>query len=176
MTGLPEAVNLEKAIIRCLRNRHNFLEAPEVAPLKWGPTVAETTRRPPIPLLPVFLSNRSPVFFIEFISMTLVNKSIQVSSVQVNKTSSAHCIVRSLPQIRSLSVPIYPPFVHFHLPHPPSLSLYRCPGLCVIYILLCLIPSPFFISSPTPSPVIAVNLSYVSMLLFLFCLLNYFVD
>ena len=52
---------------------------------------------------------------IEFIGVTLVNKTIQVSSVQLNKLSSAHCTMGSLPKVNSLSISIYP------LPPPPAI-------------------------------------------------------
>ena len=55
------------------------------------------------------------LFGIECVGVTLVNKIIQVSSVQLNK-SSAYCIVRSAPKVQLLSIPIYPPFSLFLLP------------------------------------------------------------
>ena len=42
--------------------------------------------------------------------VTLVNKIIQVSGVQFDNTSSAHCVVCSPPQVKSPSVTIYPIF------------------------------------------------------------------
>ena len=46
---------------------------------------------------------------IEYIWVALVHKTIQVSSVHLNKTSSAHCIVHPSPRVKSLSAPICPP-------------------------------------------------------------------
>ena len=43
---------------------------------------------------------------IEFIGVTLVWEIIQVSSVQLNKTSSAHCSMLQLPQAKTLFIPI----------------------------------------------------------------------
>ena len=42
------------------------------------------------------------LFLIEFIGLTLVHKTIQVSSLKFNKTASAHCIVCPLPKAKSL--------------------------------------------------------------------------
>lgn len=58
-------------------------------------------------------------FLIEFIGVKLVNKSIQVLRVQLNKTSSTNYIVCSLPQAKPLSISISPIFAY--LP-PPMLS------------------------------------------------------
>ena len=49
------------------------------------------------------------LFFIELIGVTLVLKTIQVSSVQLNKTSSAHCIVHPSPQKSLFLSPFSPP-------------------------------------------------------------------
>ena len=48
----------------------------------------------------------------------MVNITVHVTSVQFNKTPSAHCILHSWAKAKSLSVPIYLPFVHS--PHLPS--------------------------------------------------------
>lgn len=84
------------------------------------------------------------VFLSEFIGMTFVCKTIQVSSVQVNKISSSHCIVHQLPQDKSLS----PTSTNSHLPFP---SAYQYTVFCVcilcIYVFW-LITSPSFIQFP----------------------------
>ena len=58
---------------------------------------------------------------IEFIGVTLFHKTIQVSNVQLNKISSAHCTVCPLPKAKSLSIHTYPPFIYLHLSQPRSL-------------------------------------------------------
>lgn len=65
----------------------------------------------------------------------LVNKTMQVSSVQLHITSSAYCIMNSTPKIKPLSFPIYPFFAYLPPPSPSPcpqvwLSQYYC--LCVI--------------------------------------------
>ena len=57
---------------------------------------------------------------IELIGMTLVNKTMQVSSIQLKRTSSAHRIVRLPPKVKSLFSLVCPLFAHLYLP-PPSL-------------------------------------------------------
>lgn len=83
--------------------------------------------------------------------MTLVNKTIQVSTAQLNKTS-AYCIVCPSPKVKSHSVPIYLPFTLFHLPSPPFLwqSLYCCLCLCVVHFKFNFIKIENH--PPTPSP------------------------
>lgn len=56
------------------------------------------------------------VFLNWIFGVTLIHNTVQVSRVQLNKASSAHCIVCPLPQTKSLSVPICPFFAHLHLP------------------------------------------------------------
>ena len=41
--------------------------------------------------------------YIELIGMTLVNKTTHVLIAQLRNTSSSHCIVHSLPKVKSLS-------------------------------------------------------------------------
>ena len=52
-----------------------------------------------------FLKN----YLIQFIGVTLICKTIQVPSPQLNKTSSAHCIVRPSLQAKFLSIPLFHP-------------------------------------------------------------------
>ena len=64
--------------------------------------------------------------------------------------SSACGIVHSSPQVKSLLVTLYPPFIHSLLsplptPFPTEQSPYCC--LC-LFFFFCLIPSPFFPSPP----------------------------
>ena len=44
---------------------------------------------------------RDTEFFTEFIGVTLIHKTIQVSSVPANKTSSTYCIPCSLPRVKT---------------------------------------------------------------------------
>ena len=69
------------------------------------------------------------LFIIEFIGVTLVHRTIQVSCIQLNKTSSVHCIVHIEPQVKSLSGPI-PPFCP-HPSTPTSLSFWLSPHCCL---------------------------------------------
>ena len=62
-------------------------------------------------------------FFIEFIRVALVNTITQVPGAQFHNTSSVHCIVCSLPQVKSLSVTIYPSNNLFHLLSPSKKNL-----------------------------------------------------
>lgn len=133
-------------------------------------------------------------FQTEFPGVTLVNKTIWVSDVQLNKTSSTY-IMHSPSIAESLSVPIYPSFTHHHLPQTPFPSGYHhnvicvcvshihinvcvCVYLSIIYLsILSIYLNPFTFSPPDPThyPLTAVSLFCVSMLLFLRCLFNYFV-
>ena len=68
---------------------------------------------------------------IEFIVVTLVHRTIQVSRVQLNKASSSHCITCPPPQAKSLSVPIsfpLPTSTQIPLPFP---SCYHHTVVCV---------------------------------------------
>ena len=72
------------------------------------------------------------LFFIELIGVILVYKTTQTSSAQLNKTSSAHCIVHASSKAKSLSISIYP-----LCPPPPTptpLSLWLSP----LYLSVCL--------------------------------------
>ena len=51
--------------------------------------------------------------------MILIHKTVQVSSIQLNKTPSACCTVCPSPQAKSLSVPTFVPFTHLHPLHSP---------------------------------------------------------
>lgn len=64
------------------------------------------------------------VFFhlIKCIGVTLVYKTIEVSSVQLSKTSSAHCIVRLSPKF-SLSLSISSPLPTSSSPNPVPLAV-----------------------------------------------------
>lgn len=50
----------------------------------------------------------SPFLILNFLGVTLICRTTQVASVQLNKASSAHCIVHPSPQAQSLSVPLFP--------------------------------------------------------------------
>ena len=64
----------------------------------------------------LFIRIIPPSFLIEFTGVTLANKTIQVSSVQLHKTLSARYIMRSPPEVKSLFIPVSPQFAHFPLP------------------------------------------------------------
>ena len=74
------------------------------------------------------------------LGVTLVCKTIQVSSVQLTNTSSAHFMVRSFPKATSLSIPIYPLLFTSTCTHLPFPSGYHhrhcCRCLCHIYIAI----------------------------------------
>ena len=119
------------------------------------------------------------LFFIEFIGVTLVNKTIQDSNVQVNKTSSAYSIVYLSPKEKSPSITIYLLFALFHIPPPPfplAITRLLSVSMCYMYIYIVFLnPLTFFYLAPQlfSSPT-AVSLFSISMILLLFCLLNYF--
>ena len=69
--------------------------------------------------------------------MTLVHKITWILSVQLNKTSPAHCIVHPSPQAKSLSVPVFPHFAHLHLPLTPFPSGYPHILICVYVLYVC---------------------------------------
>ena len=143
--------------------------------------------------------------FIKFIEVTLVHKIIQVSSVQVNKTSSAHCIMCYHLNSFRLS-----PLSHL-CPSPPNPSVpfpsgFHHTAICVyMYVCVCMYAHtcmysmyvymacvyrhichvcvwflfcsvPSLIQPPKlPSPLTAVSLFYVSMPQFLFCASAYLI-
>ena len=108
-------------------------------------------------------------FLIEFIGVTLVHKTIQVSSVQLNKAKSSHGILCPSPQAKSLSIHIFSLFALLHLLPPPS-GCHHSPHccLCVCIYVFWLIPSFFYPAPHSPTALTAVSPFYVSMLL---CLL-----
>ena len=115
---------------------------------------------------------------IEFIGLTLVHKTIQVSSVQLNKTSSVHCIVCPSPHAKSLSVlfcptqptSTYPPPFPLPITTLLSASVY-CMGVFFFFA------NRSFIQSSTPPALTAVSTFHVSMpLSILFISLFYSLD
>lgn len=68
----------------------------------------------------------------ESIGVTLFHKTVQVSSVQLNNTSSAHCLVHPLPQSVSFC-PHLSPLCPYSYPHPPF----------PVYLYLSIDPSNF---------------------------------
>ena len=106
--------------------------------------------------------------FIEFIGMTLVNKTIEVSSVQFKTSAHLH----PLPQAESLSVPTYTLFASPHPFFSLDVAILLCRCMCLSYMYFCLIPSTF-LPSPLNSllPDCCESVS-VSIFLFLFYLLN----
>ena len=87
--------------------------------------------------------------------MTLVHKTIQVSSVQLNKTSSAHCVCRVLVGPSKVSFcphfdPLWPPPLSPHL-HPSFPSYHHHTVVwvsvsCIYYAYACLGKSPTIIN------------------------------
>ena len=76
-------------------------------------------------------------FLIEFIGLTSVRKTRQVSSAQLNKTSSAPCIVCPSPQAKSLSVPIPPALPTSTRPHRASpLAITTLLSVSVYYVYM----------------------------------------
>ena len=66
---------------------------------------------------------------IQFIGVTLFNKSIRVSSAQFYNTLSVHCTVCSPPPVKSRCITIYPPIpssICLHSPSPLK-SPHYCP-------------------------------------------------
>ena len=98
----------------------------------------------------------SPLFFlVNFIGVKLVYKTIQVSSIWLNKTSSAHCIVHPSAQVKYLSLPIsLPVSTSTYLPFPSSSGCHH-PVVCFYvlhtYVIL-LNPFTFVMQSPNLSP------------------------
>ena len=117
------------------------------------------------------------LIFIEFIEVTSVHKTIPASSAQLNKTSSAHCIVHPSPKAKSLSIRIYTLFAHLHQDplFPSGYHTLLSVSMCYVYILFSLISSlSFSPSTPFPSDssqsVLCVY-DFISVLLIsLFCL------
>ena len=89
------------------------------------------------------------LFLIKFIGVILVHKIIQVSSIQLNKTSSAHFSMHPSPQAKSLSIPISFPLPTSTYPHLPSrLAITTLSSVSMHYVcVFWLIPSPSFIQS-----------------------------
>ena len=85
-------------------------------------------------------------FLIEFIGVTPIDKAIQVSSVQLNETSSAHCTVGLSLPAKSLSIFI-PPLLLTSTHPPPRLSLCLSPHCC---LSLCFFPLIHLPSSSSP--------------------------
>ena len=73
------------------------------------------------PTMPLIQTPQS-IFWIELIGVTLVYKTIQLSSVQLNKTSSVHCIALPSLQAKCFSILIFSllPTSTYSLTHVPS--------------------------------------------------------
>lgn len=94
-------------------------------------------------------------------------KPVNVSCVQLNKTSRAHCIMYSSPQAKTLCISIFFPFAHLHLP-PTTLFLWVLSPCCLsicLWLHLLHLPSSSSLTSLPPDSYVS-----VSMLLFLFIL------
>lgn len=55
-----------------------------------------------------FYIEENPFFLVEFTGVTWVHKTMQVSSAQLNKTSSAHCTVCPSPPASPIQSPLSP--------------------------------------------------------------------
>ena len=103
------------------------------------------------------------------------------TSVQLDKTLSSHCIICPSPLIKSLSICIYPPLSSStNISSPIACSYHHTfVSVYVLGLYICFFLNPFTFlfhpDLPHPSTLKAVNLFYKSIVLFLFCLLNYFV-
>ena len=109
-------------------------------------------------------------FLSHVLGVTLVNKTIQGSDVQFSHTSCVLCVQHPKSSLLpSPFTPLYP-----LLPAPPPFPLGITVLLSVSELSL-LTPFTFFTQPPIHAPLTAVSLSSVSVSLFLFCLLVYFV-
>ena len=113
-------------------------------------------------------------FLIEFIGVILVHNTTQVSSIQLNKTSPAHCPVRLPPKVKPFPPPLSLLY-HFHLLLPPfparAVTMLLSTSVRHAHAFFLNIFPFFYPASQTLSPLTAVGLFYVSILLFLFCLI-----
>ena len=71
------------------------------------------------------------IIFMEFIGVTLVPQTTQVSKAQHNSAQSAHCAVRRLLQAKSLCLRFLLPFASSTHPPPISPSGYHHTVVCV---------------------------------------------
>ena len=86
--------------------------------------------------------------FNEFIGMTLVNKTMRVSSVEYyNHHLHTLSNARSPPKVKCLSATIYPLFIIFHLLHAPFPSGNHHTIVCVYFFVL----DPFTFSTQPPN-------------------------
>ena len=111
--------------------------------------------------------------------MTLVNKTIQVSSVQLCHTSSSHCVVCSPPTGKSLSTIAYPPALLYLSHFPFHLTIITLLSASFLFICLFLLnPSTFFHPAPKPTfpdscqSVLCIYESVSILFVTLFCSLN----
>ena len=108
--------------------------------------------------------------------VTYVNKTTQVSSVQLSNTSAAHRIVCSLPEVNSPSATIHLPFGLFHLLPPAFPSGNHFTVVCICFSPLN--PFTFFTQPPTPFPpdycqsVLCISESVSILFVGLFCFLD----
>lgn len=102
---------------------------------------------------------------------------VKLCELQVHSSLTHHlCIVLCAPaRVKSPPISIHPP--HPLLPPPlPSPSGNHRTVVCVyqLHLLFCLIPFPFFVQPPNHPPLRQLSVGFLSMSLFLFCLLVYF--
>ena len=121
-------------------------------------------------------TENSQILFKKFIGVTLVHKTIQVSSVQLSKTSSARCIVRRLPTASPFSTPFMPPLPSSTSPSAfPSDYHHAVVCVCVIYTYgFFLNPFTFSHSAPKPPPLwqLSVCSMYPCICFYSFCSLD----
>ena len=115
--------------------------------------------------------------FIEFIEKILVNKIIHVTSAQFYNTLSVYCTVCLPPQVKFLSITIYPPYpppppLPFSLPPTIASLLFVSVSFFSVFFFLNLSTTALPLCSPRPTQLSACCLP---MGLSLFCLLVNFV-
>ena len=114
-------------------------------------------------------------FITEFIGVILVHQTIQVSSVQFSKTSSAHCIVCPLPKASLLPFPLVSPCstsTYSHPLFPLTITTLLSVSMCYIYTVFLKIPLPSFIQLPSHPLIWQLSVYSTYPCLFLFCSLD----
>ena len=112
---------------------------------------------------------------IEVIGVILVNKILQVSDGQFYNTSSVPCILCSPPQVSLCPSPFHPPFPSPTSSHPFPLAVATLILRSMSFVCLFSFSAQSLSPHTMAPPPAAVSLFSVSMSLFLFCLLVYFV-
>ena len=76
-------------------------------------------------------------FNFKFIRVTLVNKIIQVSSVQIYDLSSVYCVLCSSPKVKSSSITIYLILLPFTTPTSLSLGNHHTVAYIYEFLFVC---------------------------------------